>query len=180
MAMDDAIQYLYTLNFSFQFHIGTLTIGTLTFARQCKTSCADGAKTHMETKESDDKHQLVMSNEASKNNHDGRCKSFFCVELSFWRHIHTLTFCIFVSNLCELLYLYFLFPAISPICIKSSLFGHLSLDVKYLVKHGLIFPKVPVCCPYLCREQHKKIIGNLRNHLHSHTTAAAQGNTRLK
>ena len=93
--MDDAIQYLYTLNFSFQFHIGTLTIGTLTFARQCKKSCADGAKTKMETKESDDKHQLVMSNEASKNNHDGRCKSFFCVELSFWRHIHTLTFSFF-------------------------------------------------------------------------------------
>ena len=30
MAMDDAIQYLYTLNFSLQLHIGTLTIGTLT------------------------------------------------------------------------------------------------------------------------------------------------------
>ena len=89
MAMDDAIQYLYTLNFSFQFHIGTLT-----FARQCKKSCADGAKTKMETKESDDKHQLAMSNEASKNNHDGRCKSFSCVELSFWRHIHSKTVCI--------------------------------------------------------------------------------------
>ena len=96
MAMDDAIQYLYTLNFSFQFHIGTLTIGTLTFARQCKKSCADGAKTKMETKESDDKHQRVMSNEASKNNHDGRVANhFFCLELSFLRHIHTLFFVFF-------------------------------------------------------------------------------------
>ena len=51
----------------------------------------------METKESDDKHQLVMLNEASKKtimmdvaNH------VFCVELSFWRHIHTLTFFVYV------------------------------------------------------------------------------------
>ena len=43
----------------------------------------------METKESDDKHQLVMSNEASKNNHDGRCKSFFlCRTLILAPHSH--------------------------------------------------------------------------------------------
>ena len=90
MAMDDAIQYLYTLNFSFQFHIGTST-----FARTCKKSCADGAKTIMETQESDIKHQLVMPNEASKNNHDGRCKSFYlCRTLILAPHSH-IVFCIF-------------------------------------------------------------------------------------
>jgi hypothetical protein len=59
-----------------------------------KVMCRDGTKTK-ETKESNKTStcQVKQSVEKKTNNHDRRCKSVrVCVELLFWRHIHTLTF----------------------------------------------------------------------------------------
>ena len=95
IAMDDAIQYLHTLNVSFQFHIGTLT-----FYKKMQNSHVPRWSQNKDGNEWA-KHNINLSCQTKRRKTimTDVANQFMCFQLLFWRHIHTLTFLFLAKSL---------------------------------------------------------------------------------